>query len=68
MKNIRQWKTTLISIISYSAAFAYLFIVEDNSTWIFVSLLIFATMMLFAPDSFIGSLASFIKTNEDKKL
>lgn len=68
LKNIKEWKTTLIAIISYVASFFYLFKVENHNTWIFISLIVFATLMLFSADSLISSLTKFIKSNEDKKL
>lgn len=68
LKNIKEWKTTLIAIVSYVSAFAYLFVAEDHNTWIFIALLIFATLMLFSADSFINSLTNFVRSNEKKKL
>lgn len=67
-KNIKQWKTTLIAIISYLVAFYYLLEIQSPNLWIFVVLLLFATMMLFSADSLVGSIAKFLKTNEKKKL
>lgn len=67
-KNIKQWKTTLIGIISYLVAFYYLLEVQPVNLWIFVVLLLFATIMLFSADSLIGSISKFLKTNEKKKL
>lgn len=67
-KNIKQWKTTLIGIISYLVAFYYLLEVQPINLWIFVVLLLFATIMLFSADSLIGSISNFLKTNEKKKL
>jgi hypothetical protein len=68
LKNIKQWKTTLIAVVSYIASFFYLFKVENHNLWIFITLIAFATIMLFSPDSLITSLAKFIKTNQNKKL
>lgn len=68
MKNIKDWKTTTIAVISYIASFAYLFMVESHNVWIFIALLIFATMMLFSADTLITSLSSFIKNNKNKKI
>lgn len=68
VKNIKQWKTTIIAIISYIASFYYLFAVENHNVWIFVVLLIFATLMLFSADSLITSLSKFIKNNEKKDI
>lgn len=68
VKNIKQWKTTIIAIISYIASFYYLFKVENHNVWIFVVLLIFATLMLFSADSLITSLSKFIKNNEKKDI
>lgn len=68
VKNIKQWKTTIIAIISYIASFYYLFEVENHNVWIFVVLLIFATLMLFSADSLITSLSKFIKNNEKKDI
>jgi Na+/H+-dicarboxylate symporter len=60
--------TTLIAIISYLASFYYLFKVDNHNLWIFVVLLVFATMMLFSADSLISSLSKFIKNNEKKEI
>lgn len=68
LKNIKQWKTTTIAIISYIASFYYLFKVENHNVWIFVVLLIFSTLMLFSADSLITSLSKFIKNNEKKDI
>lgn len=68
VKNIKQWKTTTIAIISYIASFYYLFEVENHNVWIFVVLLIFSTLMLFSADSLITSLSKFIKNNEKKDI
>ena len=67
LQNIKEWKTTLIAIISYVASFVYLFKVDSHNLWIFVVLLIFATLMLFSADSLITSLTKFIKNNEKYK-
>lgn len=68
MKNLRQWKTTTLGLISLIVGFAYLFLSEDNNLYIFLSLLIFGTLMCFAPDNLISSLSKFIKTNEKKDI
>jgi len=68
LKNIKEWKTTLLAIISYVSAFIYLFVVENHNLWIFVVLLVFATMMLFSADTLINSLTKFIKNNEKKQI
>ena len=68
LKNIKEWKTTLIAIISYVSAFYYLFKVDNHNLWIFVVLLVFATMMLFSADTLIHSLTKFIKNNEKKQI
>ena len=68
LKNIKEWKTTLIAIISYVASFYYLFKVENHNIWIFIVLLVFATLMLFSADNLITSLTRFIKNNEKKKI
>ncbi len=68
LKNIKEWKTTLIAIVSYVASFTYLFVLDNHNLWIFVILLVFATLMLFSADSLITSLSKFIKNNEDKKI
>jgi hypothetical protein len=68
MKNLKQWKTTLIGLISYVVAFYYLLEIEKPSIFGFVALLIFATLMLFSADSLIDSLKRFIKNNENKKI
>jgi hypothetical protein len=68
LKNIKEWKTTLIAIISYVSAFYYLFKVDNHNLWIFVVLLVFATMMLFSADTLINSLTKFIKNNEKKQI
>jgi hypothetical protein len=68
LKNIKEFKTTLIAIVSYVSAFYYLFKVDDHNLWIFVVLLVFATMMLFSADSFLRSLNRFIKNNEKKDI
>lgn len=68
LKNIKEWKTTLIAIVSYVASFTYLFVLDNHNLWIFVTLLVFATLMLFSADSLITSLSKFIKNNEDKKI
>ena len=68
LHNIKEWKTTTIAVISYVASFYYLFKVENHNLWIFVVLLIFATLMLFSADSLITSLTKFIKNNEKKKI
>jgi hypothetical protein len=68
LKNIKEWKTTLIALISYIASFYYLFNVENHSIWVFVVLLVFATLMLFSADTLIKSLSNFIKNNEKKKI
>lgn len=68
LKNIKEWKTTLIAIISYIASFYYLFKVDNHNIWIFVVLLIFSTLMLFSADSLITSLSNFIKNNEKKEI
>ena len=68
LKNIKQWKTTLIGIICYLVGFYYLLEVDNHNLWVFGMLLIFATLMLFSADSLIGSLTNFLKNNEDKKL
>ena len=68
LKNIKEWKTTLIALISYIASFYYLFNVENHNIWVFVVLLVFATLMLFSADTLIKSLSNFIKNNEKKKI
>lgn len=68
LKNIKEWKTTLIAVISYVASFYYLLKVDNHNLWIFVVLLVFATMMLFSADSLITSLSRFIKNNEKKDI
>ena len=68
LKNIKEWKTTLIAIVSYVVSFTYLFVLDNHNLWIFVVLLVFATLMLFSADSLITSLSKFIKNNEDKKI
>ena len=68
LKNIKEWKTTLIAIVSYVASFTYLFVLDNHNLLIFVVLLVFATLMLFSADSLITSLSKFIKNNEDKKI
>ena len=68
LKNIKQWKTTLIGVICYLVGFYYLIEVDNHNLWVFGMLLIFATLMLFSADSLIGSLTNFLKNNEDKKL
>lgn len=68
MRNIKQWKTTLIAVISYLVSFVYLFEVEDHNIWVFVFLIIFATMMLFSADTLITSIGNFLKNNEDKNI
>lgn len=68
MRNIKQWKTTLIAVISYLVSFVYLFEVEDHNIWVFVILIIFATMMLFSADTLISSIGNFLKNNEDKNI
>ncbi len=68
LKNIKQWKTTLIGVICYLVGFYYLLEVDNHNLWVFGMLLIFATLMLFSADSLIGSLTNFLKNNEDKKL
>jgi len=68
LKNLKEWKTTLIGLISYAVAFYYLLKIEDPSIIGFVALLIFATLMLFSADSLVGSMSKFIKNNETKKL
>ena len=68
LKNIKEWKTTLIAIISYVSAFYYLFKVDNHNLLIFVVLLVFATMMLFSADTLINSLTKFIKNNEKKQI
>lgn len=68
LQNIKEWKTTLIAIISYVASFVYLFKVDNHNLWIFVVLLIFATLMLFSADSLITSLTKFLKNNEKKQI
>lgn len=68
LQNIKEWKTTLIAIISYVASFIYLFKVDNHNLWIFVVLLIFATLMLFSADSLIKPLTKFIKNNEKKEI
>lgn len=68
LKNIKEWKTTLIAVISYLASFYYLFKVDNHNLWIFVVLLIFATLMLFSADTLITSLTKFIKNNEKKQI
>jgi|TARA_R110000803_G_scaffold91886_2_gene159359 hypothetical protein len=68
LKNIKEFKTTLIAIVSYVASFYYLFKVENHKLWIFVVLLVFATMMLFSADTLLKSLTKFIKNNEKKEI
>jgi hypothetical protein len=68
MKNLKQWKTSLLGLVSLIVAFSYLFLSESPDGWIFISLLIFGTLMLFSPDNLLSSLIKFIKTNEDKEL
>ena len=68
LKNIKQWKTTIIGIISYLISFYYLLEIDNHNLYVFGMLLIFATLMLFSADSLIGSLTRFIKNNENKKL
>tara|TARA_B100001248_G_C27354716_1_gene443192 strand:+ start:415 stop:648 length:234 start_codon:yes stop_codon:yes gene_type:complete len=68
LKNLKEWKTTLIGIVCYVVSFYYLLEVENHNMWVFTILLIFATLMLFSADSLISSLTKFIKNNEDKKI
>ena len=68
LKNIKEWKTTLIAIISYLASFYYLFKIDNPNIWIFIVLLVFATLMLFSADTLVKSLSNFIKNNEKKQI
>lgn len=68
LKNLKEWKTTLIGLICYAVAFYYLIEVENHNMYVFTILLIFATLMLFSADSLVGSLTNFLKNNEDKKI
>jgi len=68
LKNLKEWKTTLIGLVCYAVSFYYLIEVENHNMYVFTILLIFATMMLFSADSLVGSLTKFLKNNEDKKI
>jgi pilus assembly protein TadC len=68
LKNLKEWKTTLIGLISYGVAFYYLLKIEDHNIFAFMALLVFATLMIFSADSLVNSLSRFIKNNESKKL
>jgi len=69
MSNLKQWKTTLIGLISYAIAFYYF---AEVNIWSFIVLLIFGTMMCFSADSFIKTLGTsirnFLRSNSDKKI
>lgn len=65
---LREWKTTLIGLITYAVAFYYLLEVAHAQLWIFVILLVFGTMMCFSADTLLTSLSSFIKNNKDKRI
>lgn len=67
-KNIKEWKTTLIGLVTLILSFYYLFEVDNSNVWIFVVLLIYATMMLFSADTMVNSLSKFIFNNRDKKI
>ena len=68
LKNLKEWKTTLIGLVCYAVSFYYLIEVENHNMYVFTILLVFATMMLFSADSLVGSLTKFLKNNEDKKI
>ena len=68
MGKLKEWKTTLVGMITFVVSFYYLFKVEHAQLWIFVILLVFGTMMCFSADTLLTSLSSFIKINKDKKL
>lgn len=68
MKNIFQWKTTLIGVLSFLIGGAYLFVSDDANLWILVFLFAFGTGMLFSADTLISSFSDFIKGNKDRKI
>jgi len=68
LKNIKQWKTSLVGVICYVIAFYYLLKVDSPSIVGVIALIVFATLMLFSADSLVGSLSRFLKNNEGKKL
>jgi hypothetical protein len=72
MKNLKQWKTTLIGIIALILSGAYVMMIDSANVWIFLSLLIFGTMMCFSADSFLKTLStsvrSFMRTNKNKEI
>jgi hypothetical protein len=68
MSRIKEWKTTLIGLLTFLVAFSYLFFVENPQIWILIFLLGFGTMMLFSADSLISSISDFLKVNRKKKI
>ena len=60
-KNIKAIKTTLLGIVSLASAFVYLFGFDGENTTIIFGLLIFGTLMLFAPDRLINNALRFLK-------
>lgn len=68
MSRIKEWKTTLIGLLTFLVAFTYLFLVENAQIWILVVLLGFGTMMLFSTDTLISSISNFLKANRNKKI
>ena len=68
IKNLKEWKTSLIGFILIVASFMYLYIKDDIELTVFVMLLLIGIALLFAPDSFINGIRGFIKSNKDKKI
>lgn len=61
IKNIKQIKSTVIGLLSIAGAFVYLFGFSGENTTMFFGLLVFGTLMLFAPDKFIDNALRFLK-------
>lgn len=61
VNNIKQIKSTIIGLLSIAGSFVYLFGFSGENTTMFFGLLVFGTLMLFAPDKFINNALRFFK-------
>ncbi len=67
LKNLTEWKSTLLGLVVLGAGLAYPFIIENTNIWIFSFLMVVGISLLFLPNEFLSSLKRLIKANSEKK-
>ena len=67
IKNLTDWKTTLIGVLLIAADIAYLLLTAADYI-IFFGTLSTSLALLFMPDTFLSALKSLINKNKNKEL